>query len=172
MAKGIAKKVRCIETGVVYNNCAEAGRAIGRDKGAVRRVALGKQESTKGFHFEFVEESTKVVEVLPSTITNKQGETIPVLDSREVARMMGRNHAEILRYIEGSNGRVGILTTLQNTKWCSTDYFIESSYRDTLGRECKCYLVTKKGCELLGNKQQGASLAEYFMVDSDILMWN
>ena len=155
MAKGIAKKVRCIETGEVYNNCAEAGRAIGRDKGAVRRVAIGKQESTKGFHFEFVEENVQEVEVLPSTIQNEQGELIPVLDSREVARMMGRNHAEILRYIEGSNGRVGILTTLQNTKWCSTEYFIESSYRDTLGRECRCYLVTKKGCELLGNKQNG-----------------
>ena len=155
MAKGIARKVRCIETGEVYNNYAEAGRAIGRDKGAVRRVALGKQESTKGLHFEVVEENEQEVEVLPSTIQNEQGELIPVLDSREVARMMGRNHAEILRYIEGSNGRVGILTTLQNTKWCSTEYFIESSYRDTLGRECKCYLVTKKGCELLGNKQNG-----------------
>ena len=155
MAKGRARKVRCIENGEVYNNYAEAGRAIGMDKGAVRRVALGKQESTKGFHFEVVEESTKVVEVLPSTIQNEQGETVPVIDSREVARMMGRTHAEVLRYIDGSNGRVGILSTLQNTKWCSTEYFIESSYRDTLGRECKCYLVTKKGCELLGNKQNG-----------------
>ena len=155
MAKGIAKKVRCIETGEVYNNCAEAGRAIGRDKGAVRRVASGKQESTKGFHFEFVEENTKEEEGLALTVQNEQGEAIPVIDSREVARMMGRNHAEILRYIEGSNGRVGILNTLQNTKWCSTEYFIESSYRDTLGRECRCYLVTKKGCELLGNKQNG-----------------
>ena len=155
MAKGIARKVRCIETGEVYNNYAEAGRAIGRDKGAVRRVALGKQESTKGLHFEVVEENLIEGEELSLTVTNEQGEPVPVIDSREVARMMGRNHAEILRYIEGSNGRVGILTTLQNTKWCSTEYFIESSYRDTLGRECKCYLVTKKGCELLGNKQNG-----------------
>ena len=90
-----------------------------------------------------------------SCITNKQGEPVPVIDSREVARMMERTHGEILRYIEGSNGRVGILATLQNTKWCSTDYFIESSYKDTFGRDCKCYLVTKKGCELLGNKQNG-----------------
>ena len=138
IAKGIARKVRCIETGEVYNNYAEAGRAIGRDKGAVRRVALGKQESTKGLHFEVVEENAQDGGNLPLTVQNEQGEAVPVIDSREVARMMGRNHAEILRYIEGSNGRVGILTTLQNTKWCSTEYFIESSYRDTLGRECKC----------------------------------
>ena len=74
---------------------------------------------------------------------NKQGETVPVIDSREVARMMGRNHAELLRYIEGSNGRVGILTTLQNTKWCSTEYFIESSYVADNGVKGRCYLCTR-----------------------------
>lgn len=150
-----ARKIRCIETGEVYNSCAEAGRAVGISKGLVRRVVLGIQESTKGFHFEAVEENVQELGVVPVTVTNKQGETVPVIDSREVARMMGRTHGEILRYIEGSNGRVGILATLQNTKWCSTDYFIESSYRDTFNKEFKCYLVTKKGCELLGNKQNG-----------------
>ena len=150
-----AIKVRCIETGEVYNSYAEAGRAIGINRSSIRAVVLGEQESVKGLHFEFVEENIQEVEVLPSTIQNEQGELIPVLDSREVARMLGREHFEILRYIEGSNGRVGILTTLQNTKWCSTDYFIESSYKDTFGRDCKCYLVTKKGCELIGNKQNG-----------------
>ena len=150
-----AIKVRCIETGEVYNSYAEAGRAIGINRSSIRAVVLGEQESVKGLHFEFVEENIQEVEVLPSTIQNEQGELIPVLDSREVARMLGREHFEILRYIEGSNGRVGILATIQNTKWCSTDYFIESSYKDTFGRDCKCYLVTKKGCELIGNKQNG-----------------
>ena len=150
-----AIKVRCIENGEVYNSYAEAGRAIGINRSSIRAVVLGEQESVKGLHFEAVEENIQEVEVLPSTVTNKQGETIPVIDSREVARMLGREHFEILRYIEGSNGRVGILATIQNTKWCSTDYFIESSYKDTFGRDCKCYLVTKKGCELIGNKQNG-----------------
>ena len=150
-----AIKVRCIETGDVYNSYAEAGRAIGINRSSIRAVVLGEQESVKGLHFEAVEENIQEVEVLPSTIQNEQGELIPVLDSREVARMLGREHFEILRYIEGSNGRVGILATIQNTKWCSTDYFIESSYKDTFGRDCKCYLVTKKGCELIGNKQNG-----------------
>ena len=150
-----AIKVRCIETGEVYNSYAEAGRAIGINRSSIRAVVLGEQESVKGLHFVAVEENIQEVEVLPSTVQNEQGETIPVIDSREVARMLGREHFEILRYIEGSNGRVGILATIQNTKWCSTDYFIESSYKDTFGRDCKCYLVTKKGCELIGNKQNG-----------------
>ena len=150
-----AIKVRCIETGEVYNSYAEAGRAIGINRSSIRAVVLGEQESVKGLHFVAVEENAQEGGIVPSVVQNEQGEPIPVIDSREVARMLGREHFEILRYIEGSNGRVGILATIQNTKWCSTDYFIESSYKDTFGRDCKCYLVTKKGCELIGNKQNG-----------------
>ena len=88
-----ARKVRCIETGEVYNSYAEAGKAIGITHSSIRLVALGKQESVKGLHFEVVEENVQEVEVLPSTITNEQGETVPVIDSREVARMMGKSHS-------------------------------------------------------------------------------
>ena len=153
-----AIKVRCIETGEVYNSCNEAGRAIGISKDSVRAVILGKQESTKGLHFEAVEESTKVVEVLPSTIQNEQGELIPVLDSREVARMMGKTHAEILNYIEGDKNSsiISIAECLVKAGASLSGYFIESSYLNTANnRKHRCYLVTKKGCELLGNKQTG-----------------
>ena len=175
-----ARKVRCIETGVVYNSYNKAGKAIGVDPTSIRLVALGKQESTKGLHFEIVEENTKdgeeyslavtneqeverlpltvqneqEEEVLTSTVQNEQGETIPVIDSREVARMMGKSHREILRYIDGSNTVVSIAECLTKQGALLTDYFIASSF--TLNnRKYKCYLVTKKGCELLGNKQQG-----------------
>ena len=150
-----AIKVRCIETGEVYNSYSEAGKAIGVNHNSVRLVVIGKQESIKGLHFEAVEENVQEGEVLTPTVQNEQGETVPVIDSREVARMMERPHKEILRYIEGSSKRVGILPTLLSTKWCSTDYFIESSYLNNNNKKCKCYLVTKKGCELLGNKQNG-----------------
>lgn len=78
-----------------------------------------------------------------------------VVDSREVAEMMGKRHSEILEYINGSNKIVGIIPTLLNGGICSDNYFIESSYKDKSGKSNKCYLVTKMGCELLGNKQQG-----------------
>lgn len=77
------------------------------------------------------------------------------IDSREVAKMMGKRHSEILEYINGSNKIVGIIPTLLNGGICLANYFIESSYKDTSGKTNKCYLVTKMGCELLGNKQQG-----------------
>ena len=151
-----ARKVRCIETGEVYNSYTEAGKAIGVAPCSVRLVVIGKQESTKGFHFEAVEENIQEGEGLALTIYNEQGETIPVIDSREVARMMGKPHRDILWYIEGykPNGIISIAECLAKHGALLSDYFIESSYLNN-NKIYKCYLVTKKGCELLGNKQNG-----------------
>ena len=98
---------------------------------------------------------------LVKTIINKRGKEIPVIDSREVAEMMGKTHSEIIQYLEGLNykdGRVkitGIIPTLEQSGDLQVaNYFLESTYNDR-GRTKKCYLVTKMGCELLGNKQQG-----------------
>ena len=150
------RKVRCIETGEVYNSYSEAGKAIGINHNSVRLVVIGKQESTKGLHFVAVEENEQEVEVLNPTVKNKQGETVPVIDSRELARMMERPHSEILYYIEGNktNGVISIAKCLAKQGVLVSDYFIESSYLNN-NKKYKCYLVTKKGCELLGNKQQG-----------------
>ena len=77
------------------------------------------------------------------------------IDSREVAEMMGKEHKEILQYINGSKKVTGIIPTLLSGGFHPVDYFIESSYKDGSGKINKCYLCTKMGCELLGNKQQG-----------------
>lgn len=85
---------------------------------------------------------------------------LAAIDSREVAEMMGKEHKEILQYIEGRVDKkgnslvVGIVPTLESEGLHSQKYFIPSTYRSGT-REYKCYLVTKMGCELLGNKQQG-----------------
>ena len=150
-----AIKVRCIETGEVYNSYNEAAKAMGINKNSVRNVVSGKQESTKGFHFEAIEENEQEVEIVPSTIQNEQGEPIPVIDSREVARMMEKTHKEILRYIEGDDSVISIAECIEKQGALLSSYFIESSYYTDDNRKCKCYLVTKKGCELLGNKQKG-----------------
>ena len=151
-----AIKVRCIETGEVYNSYNEAGKATGISKDSIRRVVLGTQESVKGFHFEAVEENIQEVEVLPSTIQNEQGELIPVLDSREVARMMEKDHRDIIDYIEGNKNHkiISIAEVLLRQDVPVSDYFIESSYLNN-NIKGKCYLITKKGCELLGNRQTG-----------------
>ena len=51
---------------------------------------------------------------LTKVIINKEGKNIPVIDSREVAEMLGKTHAELLKEIEGrkDNKNVGIIPTL------------------------------------------------------------
>ncbi len=79
------------------------------------------------------------------------------IDSREVAEMLGKDHWMVLRDIEGSkDGKtIGIIQVLADNKLGVSDYFVESSYKDNSGKTNKCYQVTKMGCEMLGNKQQG-----------------
>lgn len=36
-----------------------------------------------------------------------------------------------------------------------SDYFILSSYKDSSGKENKCYKITKLGCDFLANKFTG-----------------
>ena len=152
-----AIKVRCIETGEVYNSYGEAGKAVGSDASSICRLLSGERKSVKGYHFEVVEEEEE--EQMISCITNEQGEPVPVIDSREVARMMGRTHTEILRYIEGTvnskNNITGILPTLQGEQLTTTDYFIESSYITDNAIKCRCYLCTRMGCDLLATRQTG-----------------
>ncbi len=77
------------------------------------------------------------------------------IDSREVAEMLGKDHKYVLRDIEGTDKVVGIIPTLTSANLNPLEYFIKSTYVDTKGETRKCYQVTKMGCEMLGNKQQG-----------------
>lgn len=79
------------------------------------------------------------------------------IGSREIAEMLGKRHSDLLIDLEGrKDGKgVGIIPTLTNGNFPLVDYFIESKYKDSKGEIRKCYLITKMGCEILGNKQQG-----------------
>lgn len=90
------------------------------------------------------------------TITTNEGKEIFVIDSREVAEMMGKTHSALLKDLQGSkDGKsVGIIPILEKSNFDLSNYFVESSYKAGT-KEYKCFLCTKLGCELLGNKQQG-----------------
>ena len=77
-------------------------------------------------------------------------ETKLTLDSREVAEMVGKRHANLLRDIEMYIGYID-----QNSKLSSDDFFSESSYESGTGKNYKCYKVTIKGCEMIANKLTG-----------------
>lgn len=81
---------------------------------------------------------------------------VSTIDSREVAEMMERSHSDIMKMIQGSGKNLGIIPVLEKGNFHVSDYFIESTYKvDGNNKTYNCYLVTKMGCEMLGNKLQG-----------------
>lgn len=73
------------------------------------------------------------------------------VDSREVAEMIDKNHAHLMRDIQNYENVI-----LQNPKLDSADFFVESSYTSNNNNTYKCYLLTKKGCDMVANKMTGS----------------
>lgn len=72
-----------------------------------------------------------------------------VLDSREVAKMLGKNHADLLRDIAKN------VEYLTESKIAFSEFFQETRYKDSTGKKNKRYDITKKGCEFLAHKLTG-----------------
>lgn len=72
-----------------------------------------------------------------------------VLDSREVAKMLPKAHAHLLRDIETYQAYLG------ESKIGFTDFWQEGTYKTIQNKIMKCYLITKKGCEFLAHKMTG-----------------
>jgi hypothetical protein len=49
-----SKKVRCIETGIVYSGLPEASKETGCPKSGISMCCNRKQKSSKGYHWEYV----------------------------------------------------------------------------------------------------------------------
>ena len=90
---------------------------------------------------------------LPETQINQACQL--TIDSREIADMLEVQHKEILRKLEGAKDRKGYIQILTEHQMVPSDYFIPSTYRDESGKENKCYLFTKLGCEFIANKFTG-----------------
>lgn len=93
-------------------------------------------------------------------LTVFQHDAIDVVDSRQVAEMIGKRHGHLIRDIKSYCGilskttapKIGGSTEL---KIEPSEFFIESSYKDSTGRALPCYLLTKKGCDMVANKMTG-----------------
>lgn len=73
------------------------------------------------------------------------------VDSRDVAMMVGKNHAHLARDIQNYESVIS-----QNPKLDSQDYFIKSTYKtEGNNKSYKHYLLTKKGCDIVANKMTG-----------------
>ncbi|MBG9772941.1 ORF6C domain-containing protein [Brevibacillus laterosporus] len=81
-------------------------------------------------------------------VINQNGQLLA--DSREVAEMVEKRHDHLIRDIEGY---VAVLD--QNPNLGTDHFFIESSYTSGTGKRYKCYLLTRKGCDMVANKMTG-----------------
>ena len=73
-----------------------------------------------------------------------------VVDSREVAEMVGMRHADLLEKISNYKG------FLENGKFRFQDFFIPDTYKvEGNNKTYDCYLLTRKGCDMVANKMTG-----------------
>lgn len=79
-------------------------------------------------------------------------ENVDVVDSRAVAEMVGKNHRDLMRSI---HSYVNIMENNNERNFAPVDFFIESTYLDGKGEVRPCYLLTKKGCDMVANKMTG-----------------
>lgn len=86
-------------------------------------------------------------------------DNVQTITTLEIAEMMEIEHYKVLRKLDGreENGKhiKGYIEILADSQMGVSDYFIESTYKDTSGKENRCYNVTKLGCDFLANKFTG-----------------
>lgn len=87
-------------------------------------------------------------------LTVFQHNAVDVVDSREVAEMIGKEHKNLLRDIAGYIETMTKSDKISQLKIEPSDFFIESTFENR-GKQYPCYLLTKKGCDMVANKMTG-----------------
>lgn len=72
-----------------------------------------------------------------------------VIDSRDVAEMVDREHNALLKSIRA------YLQYLTQGGFARSEFFIENTYEDSTGRTLPSFLLTRKGCDMVANKMTG-----------------
>lgn len=72
-----------------------------------------------------------------------------VTDSREVAKMIGKPHDQLMRSIRT------YIDYIDSAKMQSANFFIPYTYKNSQNKEMPCYLLTRKGCDMVANKMTG-----------------
>ena len=88
-------------------------------------------------------------------LMNMMNTTENYIESREVAEMVGKQHKNLLSDIRG------YITEFAKLKIQPGDFFKESTYKDSNNQSRPCYLITKKGCELIAHKLTGTKGTEF-----------
>ena len=98
---------------------------------------------------------------------------IDVIDSRVVAEAVGKEHRKLLRDIRTYIQHLGQTNfglssespsqsqNLGQLNFEPSEFFIETNYINSQNKEQPCYLITKKGCEMIANKMTGAKGTQF-----------
>ncbi|WP_438840321.1 ORF6C domain-containing protein [Enterococcus sp. AZ050] len=85
----------------------------------------------------------------------QMNQLLQTINSREVAKMVERDHSKVIRDIRG------LIEHLTKAKIGLSNYFVESTYEDSTGRKLPCFEFTKKGCELYSTRMTGAKGTQF-----------
>lgn len=99
----------------------------------------------------------QTVNMIPKIAQQQTQDEPLVIDSRDVAEMVGRTHDNVLKDIRRIiEHLVGDVKSHDTSK-----YFIESTYISNQNKKYDCYLLTKKGCELFSTRMTGAKGTQF-----------
>lgn len=74
------------------------------------------------------------------------------IDSRQVAEIIGKNHKELLRDIRRYDE---ILSNQGQRNFAPTSFFVKCSFTDRWNRKQPCYLITRRGADVIANRLTG-----------------
>ena len=72
-----------------------------------------------------------------------------MVDSRDVAEMVDKPHNDLIKSIRT------YLDYLAQGNFPLSDFFLPDTYKDSTGRTLPCFLLTRKGCDMVANKMTG-----------------
>ncbi len=81
------------------------------------------------------------------TLTSTDGRLYA--DSRDVAEAIERPHNDLLKSIRSYCKYLG------EGEISQSNFFVEATYTNEQNREMPCYLITRKGCDMIANKLTG-----------------
>ncbi len=82
-------------------------------------------------------------------LTLIENDGVLLADSREVSRLVDKPHNDLMKSIRTYKGY------LTKGDFSLSEFFVESTYLDPTGRTLPCYLLTRKGCDLIAHKMTG-----------------
>lgn len=56
-SKSLGKKIKCVETGIIYNSMTDVERKLKIAHNTISKVCQGKRHTAGGYHWEYVKES-------------------------------------------------------------------------------------------------------------------